>query len=152
MGIGDLLPYFSFSSMRGENIASWDFRQKKNLLIVFFIPTDYDIPLLKAIAQEYILIKELNTEILGIAMGKFREIEQISEKLKIPFSIFLDEEGEVSLAYQVQGSFPSVFVTDRFGTLYFQKIGIRREGIPLILKEIESTLSFIESQCPECSI
>jgi len=50
------------------------------------------------IAQGYILIKELNTEILGIAMGKFWEAERISEKLKIPFSILLDEEGEISSA------------------------------------------------------
>jgi len=52
MEIGDLIPYFSISSMRRENIASWDFKQKKNLLIVFFTPTDDDVPLLKAIAQQ----------------------------------------------------------------------------------------------------
>ncbi len=116
MEIDDLIPYFSISSMRRENIASWDFKQKKNLLIVFFTPyhpeslslqigdegnfkskdkekplplgggytgftpTDDDVPLLKAMAQGYILIKELNTEILGIAMGKFWEIKRISEK------------------------------------------------------------------------
>jgi peroxiredoxin len=152
MELGDLIPQFSLPSIRGGNIASWDFKQKKNLLIVFFAFTDDDIPLLQAIAQGYLRIKTFNTEVLGIIIGKFSEAERIFEEWKIPFSILIDVEEEVSLAYQVQGSFPSVIVTDRFGTLYFQKKGVRGEDIPLLLKEVESTLSFIESQCPECSI
>jgi peroxiredoxin len=147
---GDLIPYFDLSSIRGEEISWWDFKQKKNLVILFFDP-EKDVAVLKTIAQEYLRFKELNTEILAIAMGDEDEAERISETLKLPFPVLPDGGGEVASAYQV-GFSPSLFVTDRFGTLYFQKSDIREEEIPLLLKETKSTLFFVESQCPECSI
>ncbi|MFB0507912.1 MAG: hypothetical protein ACETWT_14370 [Thermodesulfobacteriota bacterium] len=46
---------------------------------------------------------------------------------------------------------PSVFLTDRYGALYYQFIANEMTELPG-RAEILSWLSFIQSQCPECSI
>jgi peroxiredoxin len=152
MEIGDLIPYFSLRSHHGHEITPWDYKQKRNLVILFFVPGGDDLSLLKGIAEKYDEFRTLNTEVLAMAEGGLNGFKTLPGESEIPFPVLFDEEGRVSSRYLTGEALPSVFVSDRFGTLHFQKLGIRREEVLSVLKEVESTLSYIESRCPECSI
>ena len=113
--LGRLIPGFSLRNTDDEIISPWDFKEKKNLVIVFFDPDRAsDREALAMIGRRATASsRKRRTEILGIAGAPLDEIEAYA--IELPFRMLTDPSGEVRCAYNAAES--SMFVADRFGEL-----------------------------------
>ena len=99
---------------------------------------------------------KLETEILAISSEGIETNRKSSAELGLPYPLLSDPEGRATEEYTYRdvgtgAALPSVFVTDRYGTFYYQHIADEITRIP-DLEEVLSWLEFIQSQCPECSV
>jgi peroxiredoxin len=131
---------------------------RKNLVILFYHGSECSLcrKKLKRFAESYEELEELRAKILAISSDRLERSEKLSAELGPPCPLLSDPEGSVIGKYTYWGvdrkvAVPSVFVTDRYGTLYYQHIANEITGIPDLAKVL-SWLEFIQSQCPECSI
>lgn len=151
-----VVPWFELISTQDKIINVWDYKQKKNLVILFFQNSDCQS------SRKYLL--ELNayyndfidskTEIIAITSDSLEKIKKLANEIGIVFPILSDKNGEVINKYTYSNdsgkySMPSIFITDRFGALYFQQIAEDEKELPSI-KEVLDWINFIEKQCPEC--
>ena len=99
---------------------------------------------------------KLETEILAISSEGTETNRKSSAELGLPYPLLSDPEGRTIAECMywdvVRGAaLPSVFVTDRYGTLHYQHMMDETTEIP-DLEVVLRWLEFTQSQCPECSI
>ncbi len=148
------VPVFELPSSLGRDIQSWEYKQRKNIVILFLFLGDHRMrEILQSFADNYDQYSSQNTEILAIMTGDQKEIDRLKEELNLPFPILSDISGTVTNKYtQIidKCPLPSVFVIDKFGILYYQSILEENEFFKQ--DKIFEWLDFIEAQCPECTI
>jgi peroxiredoxin Q/BCP len=156
--IHELVPPFALPSTQGKEVKLWDYKMRKNLVILFYHGEGCSRckEELKMFAEHYGELVKLEAEMLAISRDGLERSRSLSAELGLPYPLLADPEGRVIEKYtywrkDTEATLPSVFVTDRYGTLYHQLIADEITGLP-DLKEILSWLGFIQSQCPECSI
>lgn len=148
--VGHLVPDFQLQSVTGEVISPGDFKERKNLVILFFSPRDSrDLAVLVELGRHYHAITDANAEVLGIASGPLNEFRICTKHLNLPFTLLADVHGEARCSYCVEGM--NAFVADKFGELRMQS-EIHEDNVDEVLDEIESTLALIEIECPECGV
>lgn len=148
--IGHLVPDFRLETVTGEVVSPADFKERKNLVILFFNPRDSrDLEVLVELRQRYNEITDANAEVLAIASGPLNEFRMCSKYLNLPYNLLSDVRKEAVCSYCVQGMM--VFVADRYGELRLQK-EIREDNVDAVLSDVESTLGLIEIECPECTV
>ena len=148
--LGHLIPDFQLESADGKIVSPADYKERKNLVILFFNPRDSrDLEVLVELSRRYHTIADANAEVLGIASGPLNEFRMCAKYFNLPYPLLSDVRGEALCSYCVQGVM--VFVADRFGELRMQK-EIREDNVDQILDEVESTLGLIEIECPECGV
>lgn len=146
--VGHLIPDFRLETAGGEIVSPADYKERKNLVILFFNPRDSrDLEVLVELSKRYHALADANAEVLGIASGNLNEFRMCSKYLHLPYPLLSDVRGEALCSYCVQGMM--VFVADKFGELRMQK-EIREDNVDELLNEVESTLGLIEIECPEC--
>lgn len=99
-------------------------------------------------------MQSLETEVLGVSFNDASKAKKQAELDGIPFPLLSDLDGETTerfthIDYAKNAPFPSVFITDRFGELRYQKIATEAESLPGE-EEILSWLLLIQTECPEC--
>jgi peroxiredoxin Q/BCP len=136
----------------------WDYKMRKNLVILFYHGSVCSScrERLKTFAARYEELVKLETEILAISSEGAEISRRLSAELGLPYPLLSDPEGRAIEAYTYWGvsrrtALPSIFVTDRYGTLHYQCIADEVTRIPNP-EEVLSWIEFIQSQCPECSI
>lgn len=147
---GELTPYFKLPSLDDEPYNLWDFRQRKNLVLVF-LPSPEQEPVLHlmvGLRREYKAYRELSTEIMVLAYQQAGP----ARGGDYPFAILLDTGGKAASRYLgseavTAGKF-GVFVLDRYGELWQQWLCSDAADLPE-QKELLDTLYLIERQCPE---
>ena len=145
--IGHIIPDFRLQTVDGRVISPTDYKEKKNLVVLFFDPRNScDWEMLAEVKRRYPEFADNNAEVLGIASGPMEEMEDCVATLKLPFPLLHDARAEATCAYCATLS--SVFVADRYGELRFQ--GSICEAVDETLGEVVSTLELIEIECPEC--
>jgi len=156
--IYELVSPFTLPSSQGGEVKLWDYKMRKNLVILFYHGTECSScwKKLKMLAENYEELVKLETEILAISSETIEKSGKLSAELGLPYPLLSDPEGRVVEKYTCwladeKAVLPSVFITDRYGTFYYQCISNEITGLPE-REEIFSWLSFIQSQCPECSI
>lgn len=151
-----VVPWFELISNQDKRISVWDYKQKKNLIILFFRNSDSQS------SQKYLLelnigykdFIDLKTEILAITSDNLKNLRKFASRHGIFFPMLSDENGEVINRYTYKDDsdkypMPSVFITDRFGALYYQTIARDESELPS-KSELLDWIEFIERQCPEC--
>lgn len=156
--IHELIPPFTLPSTQGKEVKLWDYKMRKNLVILFYHGDGCSRckEKLKMFAEHYGELVKSESEILAISADDLEGTRALSAELRLPYPLLSDPEGRVIEKYtywrkDTKAALPSVFVTDRYGALYYQFIADETTGLP-DLEEILSWLGFIQSQCPECSI
>lgn len=154
--ISHLVPSFTLPSSQGGEVGLWDYKMRKNLLILFYHGADCTLcrEKLTMLAEKYEELVKLETEVLAISADALERSREVSAELGLPYPLLSDPEGKVIEKFtywqgEKEAASPSVFITDRYGTLYYQLISDEIGGLP-DLPEILSWLHFIQSQCPEC--
>ncbi len=150
------IPYFSLPSSGGKEVSLWDYKQKKNLIIVFHHGSKCARcqKKLEEYAEVYERAEKLDAE-LAISSDTPREIEGYLKKVPLPFPLLSDSDGKVAAQFtyidsQRNAPFPSIFITDRFGELHYQKIVSEADELPSG-DEVLDWFLFIQIQCTECS-
>jgi len=155
--LGEVVPNLNLPSNRNGNVNLWDLRQRKNLVIFFYhgIYCAHCVAKLKELSEIYANAIGLETETLGISFDNLEKLRKYAKRLGIPFHLLSDEKSEATETFTYTDPennvpVPSIFITDRFGVLRYQKIASEAHELP-DGKEILSWLILIETECPECS-
>lgn len=153
----EVVPHLNLPSSNSLNVNIWDFKQRKNLIIVFHHgrACNHCREKLKELANAYAEIQFLEAEVLAVSFDGIEDLKRQREEDALPFPLLSDKNGATSERFTFVDKskntlFPAIFVTDRFGALRFQKIAEEATGLPST-SEILSTLSLIQIECPECS-
>ena len=154
---GALLPYLDLPSNRNVTVNLWDFKQKKNLVIIFHhgIGCNDCRRKLRELTEIYGKAKDLEAEFLAVSFDSPAEGIKQGEEDKLPFPLLSDLDGAATGRFTHvnvarKAPYSSIFISDRFGVLRYQKIAEEAGELPAG-KEILDWLLLIECECPECS-
>lgn len=147
--LGHIVPDFRLQTVDGKVISPTDFKERKNLVILFFNPRNRcELEMMAEVRRRYHEITDENAEVLGIATGPLDELKTCAATLNAPFPLLSDVQNEAICKYCVSES--TVFVADRYGVLKFQ--GPMCQDVDGTLNAVISTLELIELECPECGV
>jgi hypothetical protein len=119
---------------------------------VLFFLSDPSADLLLRIEEAHEALRAQNAEVVVVCPRRAEEVEEIHRKNRISFRVLSDPEGKVIDKFLARGSdesFAALFITDKFGDLFFQHLAGFPQELPS-MEEVGRALMFIESQCPEC--
>ena len=138
-------PFFVLESADGRCVRLWDYKQRRNLLLLF-VPED-EPGLLRETAARYREYRELETEVLAVLSLDAEAARALATDLKPPFPLLLDPDGAARRRY-LGNERTGLAVIDRFGTLYAAYAAATAGELPGH-DELLSWLQYIELQCPE---
>jgi len=157
LNLEEVVPHLDLPSNLGRNISLWDFKQRKNLVIFFHhgVGCSHCSKKLAELAKKYGEVNELDAEVLAISFDRLDKLKEYAEKAQIPFPLLSDGDGEATERFTYKNEsettpLPSIFITDRFGALRYQKIAEEAGDLPNV-EEVLSWLLLIQCECPECS-
>jgi peroxiredoxin len=153
----EVVPYLNLPSNKGMNVNLWNFKQRKNLVLIFHHgkACSHCRNKLKELVEAYKEIKAFEAEILAISFDSLEDANDQGEEDKIPFPLLCDHSGATTERFTFIDKsknmpFPTFLITDRFGALRYQKIAQEATDLP-DTAEILSWLLLIQLECPECS-
>ena len=108
---GDLAPDFSLVDQYGKTRALADYRG--SWVVLYFYPKN-DTPGCTteacAFRDDYVALKELGAEILGVSLDSAESHARFTEKYGLPFPLLADADGAVASAYgSLSGIWPLKF-------------------------------------------
>lgn len=147
------IPEFSLPSTEGgRTLGTADFRQEQNLVIFFFHGWScaHCRDLLRALKEKRELFEWLDARVLAIARSPLGELAQAAVELEPEIILLSDEDEQVTRRFLGgrEASLPFLVIADRFGA-FFSRMELG-EGEAIDFHEVEATLLFIATQCPEC--
>jgi peroxiredoxin len=144
------LPNFTLESIDGAAISLWDFRDRYNVVIMFFDPSrSTDLHALSLFGMKDPEFADANAEVLAIAEDPDEHAIAHMKNMSIPFHILKDPGATVRTKLNIKDS-PSVAVLDRYGMLLM--LCSKCENANETLEDIISELLTLEMQCPECGV
>ena len=153
----EVIPHFSLPSSSKKEIDLWSYKQRKNLVIFFH--HGYKCPFcqkkLEELARVYKEIQGFEGEVLAISFDSLKDTEKYLEKVAVPFPLLSDQREEATEKYTYRDEerdapFPSIFITDRYEALRYQKIAHEADQLQGV-DDVLGWLLLIQSECPECS-
>lgn len=152
---GSIIPFFNLPSSKGGYVRSWDYKQRKHLVIYIFGKADCVEcrETLRKFAEHYFEYKRLNAEVIAIGMDDLDKLRVLAAELNLPFPVLSDAKGEVAGKYtyidpETSAPLPSLFIADKFGSLDEEWIVNSERELPS-QDDILSTLQLFELRCPE---
>lgn len=146
-----LIPAIHLLTRGAAVFDSSDFKRKKNLVLFFLT---YPEPRFFLQAEESAArLRAQNAELFVILDVSLDAVEAIYRRNRLTFAILSDPKREVFskfLSIKDGEAAAALFITDRFGDIFFQHVAFDPGGLPPF-EDIAKSLEFIESQCPECS-
>ena len=150
-----IIPFFNLSSTKGGSISTWDFKQRKNLVIYFFGGIDCAPcrETLKKFADNYYNYRRLNTEVLAIGTDSLANLSGLARELNLPFPLLSDADAKTANKYtyinpETNLPYPSIFVADKYGSLEEEWIAKDESGLPA-QEKVLALLELLELRCPE---
>lgn len=95
LALREVVPYLNLPSHKNNNVNLWNFKQKKNLVLIFHhgiscIPCRNK---LKKLAKVYNIMQSLETEVLGVSFNDASKAKKQAELDGIPFPLLSDLDG-----------------------------------------------------------
>lgn len=145
----NLIPLFHLPGKEGMFDSSV-FKRRKNLVLFFL--TDPDVSFLAHLDETLKNFRQENGQAAVITPLSLPHIQELHKKSRLTFPLLSDEKKEVISKFLVlseQEKAAAVFITDRFGEVFFRYLARDIQELPPF-DDIIRSLAFIESQCPEC--
>ena len=141
-----LIPSFHLPAREGAVFDSLDFKRKRNLVLFFstYPPQDFLLALDQASAQ----IRAQNAEVVFICPMEPSVVENIHRMHRLTYWILSDPTRAVFSKFiqaEEREEVAALFITDRFGGIFFQVVVSRVEDLPSSSEVIKS-LMLIQSQ------
>jgi len=149
---GFMIRDFTLVSSRGESVSISSFRGRSDLVVVFPGYLDAMRTFLEDVARHAEALEEENATLLAVVPYGPEESENATANCS-PTILLHDKALAV---YRLSGATDSsgrpvalVYLTDRFGEIAATYVA-PGHSMPPSIKEIFSTLEFVNHQCPEC--
>ena len=153
---GHLMPDFTLSSSDGKQVSLYDYRSRANLAL-FFAGRAHDSaedPLLGALPKRYREITETDSEVIVIVAESVGRAEEFCRKMHFPFPVLSDPDMRVHNMVGASGAqavaAAALYITDRFLEVFAAWRTGTGDRLPDI-SEVLSWLTYLDSQCPECT-
>ncbi len=153
--INTIIPFFNLPSTKGRNIKTWDYKQRKHLVIYIFDGVDCSEcrDTLKKFAENYIEYRRLNAEVLAIGKDSIENLARLADELNLPYPVLADPGAEAINGYtsadpNTGAPYPSIFVADKFGSLEQEWVVEDENELPAH-DQLLSLLHLLELRCPE---
>ena len=153
---GHLMPDFTLPSSDGKQVSLYHYRGRSNLALFFVgLGQDYgENQLLSALAKRYREITDTDSEVVVVVAESIRQPEEFCRKMQFPFPVLADADMHVHNSVGASGAqavpAPALYITDRF----LEVFAVWRTGagdrLPNV-SEVLSWLTYLVSQCPECT-
>ncbi len=147
------IPDFTLPSTEGGRIlGSRDFRQHSNLVILLMHSWSCDScrRLVASLHDRREFFSWLDIRVVVIVEEPLIKLAGAEAVLGPEMTLLADEDGKVTASFRegAGNDHPLVVIADRFGAI-FEKMELD-EGEEIDFGEMESTLLFIATLCPEC--
>ena len=126
--IGDMAPEFSAKNQYGETIDLKDFKGKK--VVLFFYPkasTPGCTVEACNLRDNYSAFQQKGYEIIGVSADSEKRQLNFSNKQELPYSLLVDEDKEVIMAYGVWG--PKKFMGKEYEGIHRTTFVIDEQGV-----------------------
>lgn len=154
--IGQSAPNFTLYSSKKEKVSLSDFKENKNVLILFF-PQSFTGVCTKelcSVRDDIGRYNQANAEVLGISVDSIFTLAKFKEEQQLNFTLLSDFNKEVSTAYgSIYESFTdmdmhgvskrSAFIVDKQGVIQFAQVLESAGDIP-DFEAINETLNRIQ--------
>jgi peroxiredoxin len=149
--IGQKAPDFTLKNSDGEDVSLADFKNKKNVVLLFFplaftsVCTDE----LCHVRDDYQKFESLNAQVLGISVDSFFTLKQFKDSQNYNFPLLSDFNKTTANAYgAIYDEFfgmkgvakRSAFVVDKEGTIKYAEVLEKASELP-DFEKIKKTLS-----------
>ena len=145
---GQVVPTFTLPDTAGTPVRRTAYRDKRNLVLVFLPSAEVEgaRAYLRTLAQGYDSLRAETGEVLAILRGDGAAIADARRELALPFPLLHDADGAATARFMSPAARVGVFVTDRYGELYFAAPAADTASLPPIA-EIQAWLEAIDRQC-----
>ena len=155
--VRQMIPALTARAADGREVRAWDYKQKKNLVIVFpHAGCAACEEFLRALAANAAALRE--REAVALVIFSDTPAARVVENLPAQIVVATDMSGRSQQAFLGRDAFgpagqraTGVFVTDRYGELYAQWIGAGDAGLAGT-GEILEWLSQVQLACEECGV
>lgn len=154
---GNIIPSFSLPEASGNIVSLDDFLRKKNLVILFFNKLEYYCgkKFIKLLDGIYEQLKKEETEVLAVSQESLKALRDFAKQECVRITLLSDKDGKVMNKFTYRdkngNNICALFIIDKFGSLYKPYFHQPFDNLPDI-KEIISSLEFLNKQCPECGV
>jgi peroxiredoxin len=148
---GHHLHAFTLPDAAGHTVQLWQYLQRSNVLLFFHHGVNCPAceAFLQALAAQREAYRQEETAVLALGPDEPAENRQQAARLGHPFPFLSDPAGRV-IAQQGLAP-PSLIIADRWGEIWAAWPGGTTHQFPSE-QDILQWLSFIEAQCPECTM
>lgn len=145
---GQVVPTFTLPDSDGASVRRSAYRDKRNLVLVFLPGAGDDgaQAYLRALAEGYAAIQAETGEVLAILRGDQAAAAALKRDLALPFPVLADADGATTARFLPPAARAAVFVTDRYGELYFAAPAARAASLPPVAT-LHDWLVAIDRQC-----
>ena len=135
----EVIPHIMLQSSYNKIIDTWDYKQKKNMIIIFYHGNRCEIckKKLEEYNNIYPRMKDFRylAEFLAISYDNIDQIKQQAKTSSIDFPMLSDPEKKITKKFTYNDNsknapFPSIFITDKYGALWYQKIAKKANQLP----------------------
>jgi len=151
---GQLIRDFELPSTEGRKVSASDYRGRLNLVLVLADGRPRSLEFLTRVAKGYREIRGEQAEVLAILQGTTEKAARVKDQASAKFPVLIDRDGRIHrlMGAQDRRGQPgmAVCVTDRFGEVFATFRESQKQAMPTV-QEIVGWLTFVNSQCPECS-
>lgn len=99
--VGDIAPELNLIDQTGKLHTIKDYEGQ--WLVLYFYPKDNTPGCIKEACEfrdEYRVIKEQNTQVLGVSIDSQESHKEFADKYHLPFPLLADKDGDVAKSYQ----------------------------------------------------
>ncbi|HET9220966.1 MAG TPA: redoxin domain-containing protein [Roseiflexaceae bacterium] len=145
---GEVVPTFTLPDTAGAPVRRTAYRDKKNLVLAFLPDAEDDgaRAYLRTLAQGYAALRAETGEVLAILRSDRAAVADAQRELALPFPLLHDADGAITARFLPPMARAGIFVTDRYGELYFAAPTAGTATLPPIA-EIQAWLEAIDRQC-----
>lgn len=145
LNVGDFAPDFSLRDTTGNTVTLADYKGKENVLLAFYRGESdvYSINWLRALNNDYLDIRALDTDIIAISSDRENEAAFMKDKYSLSFKVLPDQGCKVVKMYRVYDDFThtatcAAFVVDRSGKIRYKYVSGAPPDLPDDLKILET--------------
>jgi peroxiredoxin len=145
---GQVVPSFTLPDTTEQPIRRSAYRGKQHLVLVF-LPRAHDDAsraYLRALADARPALLAASGEVLAIIRDDVPTTAATKHDLELQFPLLSDADGAVTQRFLPDNVRAGVFVTDRYGELYYSAPAADATALPPI-SELQDWLTAIDNQC-----